>query len=186
MARPLCGQLALDRGRRRPLEGARGPPAQRPLPKRRGQVRRCEPGLRRRPPLRGNGCVAADFDLDGRTDLYVTATGYDALLWNEGGGRFVEGAHAAGIDAYGWHTGATVGDVNADGLPDLFVAGYADLNAPVADAVGFPSTYAGVRDRLYLNLGPDASGRLRFRDVARRPESRSSWWSTAWAPRSRT
>ena len=116
--------------------------------------------------LRGNGCVAADFNGDDRTDLFVTATGYDALLWNEGGGKFVEGARAAGIDAYGWHTAATVGDVNADGLPDLFVAGYADLNAPVEGASGFPSTYAGVRDRLYLNLGADASGRSRFRDVA--------------------
>jgi hypothetical protein len=116
--------------------------------------------------LRGNGCVAADFNGDGRTDLFVTATGYDALLWNEGGGKFVEGARAAGIDTYGWHTATVVGDVNADGLPDLFVAGYADLNAPVEGASGFPSTYAGVRDRLYLNLGADASGRSRFRDVA--------------------
>ena len=28
-------------------------------------------------PLRGNGCVAADFDLDGHTDLYVTTAGYN-------------------------------------------------------------------------------------------------------------
>jgi len=117
--------------------------------------------------LRGNGCVAADFDGDGRTDLYVTATGYDALLWNMGGGRFVEGARAAGIETYGWHTGAAVGDVNADGRPDLFVAGYADLNAPTQDgATAFPSTYAGVGDRLYLNESPGAEGRVRFREVA--------------------
>jgi hypothetical protein len=116
--------------------------------------------------LRGNGCVAADFNGDGRTDLYVTATGYDALLWNEGDGKFVDGARAAGIDAYGWHTAATVGDVNSDGRLDLFVAGYADLNAPVEGASGFPSTYAGVRDRLYLNEGLDADGHARFREVA--------------------
>ena len=34
--------------------------------------------------LRGNGCVAADLDGDGRTDLYVTSVGPDALLWNDG------------------------------------------------------------------------------------------------------
>ena len=50
-------------------------------------------------PLRGSGCVAADFDLDGHTDLYVTTAGYnvptdgyDALLWNDGDGSFTEGA----------------------------------------------------------------------------------------------
>ena len=51
---------------------------------------------------------------------------------------------------------ASVGDVNADGRPDLFVAGYADLNAPVPEAAGsgFPLTYAGVRDRLLSERGP--------------------------------
>ncbi|MGH2528421.1 MAG: FG-GAP repeat domain-containing protein, partial [Actinomycetota bacterium] len=60
--------------------------------------------------VRGNGCVAADLDLDGRTDFYVTTAGVGALLWNEGDGTFMEGAHAAGVDASGWFAGAAVGD----------------------------------------------------------------------------
>ncbi len=116
--------------------------------------------------VRGNGCVAADLDLDGATDLYVTTGRQNALLWGRGDGTFVEGAEAAGVDAYGWHSGGAVADVNEDGWPDLFVAGYTDLNRPDPTAdQGFPNTYEGVRDLLYLSDGPGPDGRVTFTEV---------------------
>lgn len=115
--------------------------------------------------VRGNGCVAADFDRDGRTDLYVTTATRGHLLWNEGGGSFVDRTEEAGLEAFGWHAGAAVGDIDGDGWPDLFLAGYADLNNPVPTATqGFPNTYQGVRDLLYLSDGVE-DGSLGFREV---------------------
>ncbi len=92
------------------------------------------------------------------------------LLWNNGNGTFTDGTHAAGIDAfgtYGWHTGATVADVNGDGRPDIFVSGYADVNAPSTNSSGgFPLNFQAFRDLLYLNEGPDAHGHSRFKEVS--------------------
>ena len=121
-------------------------------------------------PLRGNGCVAADLDLDGWTDLFVTTEREDVLLWNDGGDGFIDDAELptpSGAATFGWHTGTAVGDLDGNGWPDLFVAGYADMNRPITSATkGFPNTHQPERDLLFLNDGPGDGRRVRFRDVA--------------------
>jgi hypothetical protein len=106
--------------------------------------------------VQGNGCVAADLNGDGRTDLAVTTTSGVDVLWNDDG-TF----RTAALAASGWYTGVAAADVNGDGRPDLFVAGYSDPNDPVPNSfAGFPTNIAGVRDLLFLNEGDD-----RFHEV---------------------
>ena len=112
--------------------------------------------------VRGQGCVAADLDLDGRTDLYVTGADRSTLLWNEGD-RFTEADEDAGVGVFGWHTGAAAGDLDGNGWPDLIVSGYVDEATRIPEAeLGFPNTYAGRRDLLFVNEGD-----RRFREVGR-------------------
>jgi hypothetical protein len=118
--------------------------------------------------VQGNGCVPIDLG-NGHQSLFITTNTYNVLLWNNGDGSFTNITHDAGIDAfrtYGWHTGAAVADVNGDGRQDIFVSGYADVNAPADSARGFPRNYKAFRDLLYLNEGPGAHGHPRFKDVS--------------------
>jgi len=118
--------------------------------------------------VRGEGCVAADFNGDGYTDLYVTTAQNDELLWNNGNGTFTEGARSHGVVSFGWHAGAAAADVNGDGRPDLYVAGYTEANGAIAGSMdGFPTNHLGVRDLLFLNEGNGPDGRARFREVGR-------------------
>lgn len=116
--------------------------------------------------MRGYGCVAADFNNDGWVDLYVTAYGANALLWNNGDGTFSEGAAQAGVEAPEWSSAAAVADLNGDGWLDLFVGGYIDFRRKIPKPVGaFPQDYYGIPDRLYLNRGLDAEGKAIFEEV---------------------
>lgn len=116
--------------------------------------------------VRGTGCVAADFNGDGYTDLFITTSTDDELLWNNGNGTFTEGARSSGVVSYGWHAGAAVADVNGDGRPDLFVAGYTNMENEITSSMaGFPTNFQGVRDELFLNEGNGKNGRAHFREV---------------------
>ena len=112
--------------------------------------------------LRGQGCVAADLDSDGHTDLYVTGADRSTLLWNDGD-EFTEAEEESGVRVFGWHTGAAAGDIDGDGRLDLLVSGYVDEANRIPEAqLGFPNTYAGRRDLLFLNEGD-----RKFREVGR-------------------
>jgi hypothetical protein len=73
----------------------------------------------------------ADFNLDGKLDLFVGhesavanagASHRSELFLNNGDGTFTEVSHAVGIDVDAFVKGVTWGDVNNDGLPDLYVS----------------------------------------------------------------
>jgi hypothetical protein len=113
----------------------------------------------------GFGCVAADYDNDGRTDLLVTNFGPNILYHNNGDGTFTDVAARAGITGGNiWHTGAAFGDYDRDGYVDLYVAGYLDFDIQhperkTCDYRGVkvhacgPLGYRGAPDALYHNNG---------------------------------
>ncbi len=76
--------------------------------------------------LYGIGAAAADFDNDGKVDVYVTALGGNRLFRNLGGGRFLDVTGTAGVADGGFSTSALWFDYDTDGKVDLFVAHYVD------------------------------------------------------------
>ncbi len=90
------------------------------------------------------GCVAGDYDNDGRTDLFVLRSGVSSLYHNDGGGRFSDVTSAAGIARYPFLPGAAAFvDVDHDGDLDLVIAGLADLDATRSRAAGRALTFPG-------------------------------------------
>ncbi len=110
----------------------------------------------------------ADFNLDGRLDLFVghesgVAQGGGSqpseLFVNNGDGTFREVSRAVGIGLDDFVKGSTWGDVNNDGLPDLYVSVLNGAN------------------RLYLNLGGTSIETWRFEERAAAAGVDAPLWS---------
>ncbi|MCO6451490.1 MAG: VCBS repeat-containing protein [Caldilineales bacterium] len=92
-----------------------------------------------------SGAVFADYDNDGRVDLYVVGRGPDVLFRNTGNG-FEDVTKAAGIDQPGGGKTASWGDYDADGWLDLYIANWSCI-----PTCGRP--HEGDRDGFYHNNG---------------------------------
>lgn len=91
------------------------------------------------------GAAVADFNGDDFLDVFWIGGGAtpDALFINQGDGTFVNEAPQWGVADSHMGLGASVGDFNSDGLPDLYVTS-------VGGASGLPQPH---RNRLYRNDG---------------------------------
>jgi len=78
----------------------------------------------------GVGVCVGDYNNDGYEDLFVTYYGQNKLYRNNGNGTFTDVTARAGLLQQGIHfgSGCTFIDYNRDGLLDLFVANYVDID----------------------------------------------------------
>jgi enediyne biosynthesis protein E4 len=88
-------------------------------------------------PGKGMGVAIADYDLDGRMDLFVTNDKvYNSLFHNLGGNRFEEVAFDAGVAAnengdFVSGMGVDFRDIDNDGLPDIVFVALDDETFPL-------------------------------------------------------
>jgi len=117
------------------------------------------------------GASVADYDNDGRDDVFVTTVEGGRLFHNEGRGRFRDVTDAAGLRNREFAVSAAWLDYDRDGLADLFVGNYvkwspdAEVRCAHDGERGYcgPDAYKPVAPKLYRNLG-----RGRFEDVTAR------------------
>ena len=83
----------------------------------------------------GTGVLVLDYDRDGLIDLYFInahrflpsaerETHTSVLYRNRGDGTFIDVTHAAGVATELFGQGGAVGDVDRDGLPDIYVTAF--------------------------------------------------------------
>jgi hypothetical protein len=116
--------------------------------------------------------AAADYNNDGRVDLFVAGVRKNILYRNRGDGTFEDVTEKAGIKSDQWSIGAAWLDYDNDGFLDLFVVNYVkwslDFNVFCGDpergirSYCHPRLFDGTANTLYRNQGDGT-----FRDVSR-------------------
>jgi hypothetical protein len=117
------------------------------------------------------GATIADYDNDGRDDIFMTAADGGRLLHNEGRGRFADVTARAGMTTREFSVSAAWLDYDRDGLNDLFIGNYVkwspalEVRCALRGVQGYcgPDSYKPVAPTLYRNLGNG-----RFEDVSER------------------
>ncbi|HYU35570.1 MAG TPA: CRTAC1 family protein [Thermoanaerobaculia bacterium] len=120
----------------------------------------------------GLGVAVADYDNDGRDDVYITALEGDRLFRNLGNGKFHDVTAASGIRNSSFGTSAAWLDYDRDGKVDLFVANYVQWSPDkdlwcsldgASKSYCTPESYKGSSSKLFHNLGGG-----KFQDVTAR------------------
>jgi hypothetical protein len=115
------------------------------------------------------GVAIADYDNDGRDDVFITALEGDRLFHNDGNGKFRDVTRTSGIQNANFGTSAVWFDYDRDGKVDLFVANYVQWTSKgdlwcsldgSTKSYCTPESYKGTSSKLYRNLGGG-----RFEDV---------------------
>lgn len=111
----------------------------------------------------GSGGAFLDFDGDGRLDVFLIHCGgpespaKNQLFQQQPDGAFRNVSAGSGLDTAGYGMGATAGDINNDGLPDVLVTEYGAV-------------------RLFLNLGGG-----KFKDITQAAGIDNARWATTSA-----
>jgi hypothetical protein len=109
------------------------------------------------------GAAAADYDNDGRVDLFVAGVARNQLLHNRGDGTFEDVTVHAGIGSGEWAAAAGWFDYDQDSRLDLLVVNYVRWSAKGGRFCGdqargvriycHPRYFEGLPNRLYRNRG---------------------------------
>lgn len=123
------------------------------------------------------GVAVADYDNDGKPDVFVAGVHGNKLYHNRGDGTFEDVTKKAGLDKWNdpefgplWSVAAAWFDANNDGLLDLFVVNYmqwtySDKPLCVIESIPeycHPRFYKGTPNQLFLNQGDGT-----FKDVSK-------------------